>query len=96
MTVTLFFLALFATARITRLINSDVITGWLRIVVYERFGEDSHPGTLVRCPWCLSPYVGALVLGAGWLSGEAAWWTYLAAVASISHVVALASAWLDE
>lgn len=96
MTVTLFLLALGATARLTRLINSDMITGRLRVAVYERFGEDSHAGVLVRCPWCASPYVAAAVLAAGWLSHEAPWWTYAAAIASISYVVAIASAWLDE
>lgn len=96
MTVTLFLLALGATARLTRLINDDVIAGRFRTWVWDRWGEDSHPGFLVRCPWCLSPYMGALVLGAGWASGEAWWWTFGAAVLSISHVVALAAQWLDD
>lgn len=96
MTVTLFVLALGATARITRLINADMITARLRLFVWERFGEDSHAGVLIRCPWCMSPYVAAVVLGAGWLSHGAGWWLYLAAVLSISHVVALAAAWLDD
>lgn len=95
MTVTVFLLALGATARLTRLINADVIADRVRVAVWERWGVDSHPGVLVRCPWCISPYVGALVLAAGWAAGWAAWWLFVAAVLSISYVVAVAAHWLD-
>lgn len=96
MTVTMFVLALGATARLTRVFNADVIAERFRMAVYSRWGADSHAGVLVRCPWCLSPYIGAVVLAAGWYSGQATWWTYAAAVLSISHVTALAAAWLDD
>jgi hypothetical protein len=96
MTVTLLLLALGATARITRFFNADVLAGSLRAAVVRRYGDESKAATLIRCPWCLSPYVAVPVLGSGLATHSAGWWEFLAAVLSISYVYALAAQWLDD
>lgn len=101
MTIILFVLALGATARLTRLFNADVLAGPVRAAVMARYGDDSGLGILVRCPWCLSPYVAAAVLGSGWWStnghGQPAdWWTFGAAVLTISYAYAVFAQWADD
>lgn len=50
-----------ATTRLTRLVVEDRITLAIRQWVIRRFGGESAASYLVTCPWCVSPYVAALV-----------------------------------
>lgn len=84
-----FSLALGATARITRLITADVITTRLRATVQRKAGAGSYPDYLVRCAWCLSLWVAAIVVPLAYLSHGAAWFTIPAAVLTVSHLTAL-------
>ena len=52
-------------ARLTVLVTSDRITRGLRYRLERRYGRESYPGTLVRCPWCAGWWVGLAV---------ASWW----------------------
>lgn len=68
--------AVFSTARITRLITQDVYppVAKLRAWWLRRCGESAW-GMLATCPYCMSFWVGILVAGTGWLTGfHAAWW----------------------
>lgn len=50
-----------ATTRLTRLLTDDQITLPARRWVIRRFGEEHALSYLVVCPWCVSPYVAAIV-----------------------------------
>jgi hypothetical protein len=55
-------LAIGAAARLTRLITMDVITAPLRARVMAKVGDPDHyAAVLVRCPWCMGVWIGALV-----------------------------------
>lgn len=54
-------LALGAAARITRLINSDMITQPLRDLVAHLFGKDSTALHFLECPWCVGFWVSAAI-----------------------------------
>lgn len=53
-----------ATARITRLINRDTITDFIRIAAMKR-----RPGVayFLSCPWCISVWIAAAL-------GYVVWW----------------------
>lgn len=55
-----------ATARLTRLIVRDIITEFLRIWIYRRFGEDSAPAKLVQCHWCAAVWMSAVTSSFAW------------------------------
>lgn len=57
--VTLLLYAL-ALARLTKLVNDDVITDPLRARLARRFNS-THPTVVyfVECPWCVSVWLGA-------------------------------------
>ena len=51
-----------AVARITRLLVEDRLTVAWRQWVVKRFGADSLPSYLVHCPWCMSIWVGLVLM----------------------------------
>lgn len=84
-------LALFVltTARLTRLINADVILDPLRIAVARRRGPDSTLSYFLSCPWCVGLWLSLLlaiptVAVLGW-----PWWSLIPLGLSGSHVVGL-------
>ncbi|GGG04136.1 hypothetical protein GCM10007304_17830 [Rhodococcoides trifolii] len=95
MTVTVFLLALGATARLTRLISDDYVTRYLRALVIRRRGADSDSAYLVTCPWCLSPYIGAAIFTTAWFYGEHPGFLIPAMVATASYIIGIAASWLD-
>ena len=77
-----------ATARLTRVVTSDVITRapreWLLRALVSR--ERHTLAYLVVCDWCASVYVGVGVAGAWYAWGETMWFMATAAALSASHV----------
>jgi hypothetical protein len=51
-----------AVARITRLLVEDRLTAAWRQWVVKRFGADSLPSYLVHCPWCMSIWIGLVLM----------------------------------
>ncbi|MGY4103415.1 hypothetical protein ACW2Q0_28210 [Nocardia sp. R16R-3T] len=97
LTIGVFLLALGATARLTRLITDDYIARHLRAWVIRRTGYKSNWSYLVTCPWCMSPWIGAIVITAHEVAhyhGWDQWWTLPAAVLSISWIVGTGAEWL--
>lgn len=87
MTLSVFLLALGATARLTRLISDDAILGRFRAWFITRYGPDHWTSYLLHCPWCLSPYVGAGVFTTAWFYGGTAWFVIVSAVLSASWLI---------
>jgi hypothetical protein len=59
-----------ATAYVTYVIAKSDFPSveWVRIKVFERWGEGSAPAYLATCAWCVSAYASALVTGGSeWL-----------------------------
>lgn len=77
-----FIVAGLATARVTRLITSDVITEPLRIAVIKRLDSGGRFAYLLVCDWCASVYVGAVMAGTWWAWGDTKIW--LASVLALS------------
>jgi hypothetical protein len=57
-------LVVLATARLTRLITADRITGAARKWVDERYGEDDLRSYFITCDFCVSTYIAPIVAGA--------------------------------
>lgn len=60
-----------AAARLTRLVVTDTISAPLRVWVIRRWGPQSKPAALIRCPWCFGFWVNVVVAALG----AAAWWS---------------------
>ncbi len=78
-----------ATARLTRLVNADVILDPLRVAVARRFGSSSTLAYFLGCPWCVGLWLALLlaiptVAILGW-----AWWTLIPLGLAASHLVGL-------
>ncbi|MSW50555.1 MAG: DUF1360 domain-containing protein [Actinobacteria bacterium] len=84
-----FFLALGAVARLTRLVNSDVLTQPFRDLVERRAGRASALDYLVGCPWCLSIWLAPPVMTAAYLAPHAWWFVIPAASLTASYLYAL-------
>lgn len=76
-------------ARLTRLVNADVITDPLRIAVARKWGAQSTVSYFLGCAWCVSLWV-ALVLAVATVAvtGVSWWWIVLMAPAA-SHITGL-------
>lgn len=76
--------AVFATARWTRLIVDDQYppTRWLT----ERFVRlvPEKWGVLVECVWCTSPYIAAIIVGWGWATDLHWSWWFVNSIAALS------------
>ena len=83
--------AVLSVARITRLIVDDDYppVKWATYQFVKRVPE--RWGVLVECPWCVSPYVAAVVVAWGWASGlHWTWW-----VGNGIAALSFAAAWLN-
>ncbi|MFT4086145.1 MAG: hypothetical protein QM658_03170 [Gordonia sp. (in: high G+C Gram-positive bacteria)] len=95
MTAALFFLALGAAARLTRLITDDRLLGRLRAWALRRWGSE-HPITYwLYCPWCVSPYIGGAVFTTAWFYGDTAAFVIVACTLTASWLIGVSSSWLD-
>lgn len=95
MTITAYLLALGATTRLTRFLNSDVLAEPIRDAVYRRFGDDSRLSYLISCPWCASIWIASVVMVTAWLAHGAAWWYLSAGALTASYLCGLAATRLD-
>jgi len=100
---TLLALDALAVFRLTRLVIADTITAGLRERLFgsrpgvtrdmggERIVVAAHPrlAAFLTCPWCVSPYVAAVVVACQALA--AAVWIYPACVLAFSAVAGLLS-----
>jgi Protein of unknown function (DUF1360) len=77
-----------ATYRLVRLLQVDSITESVRNRLMKRHGATKQ-GQLIDCPWCLSPYVAALVLAARAISPRL--WDIAARVLAFSAMTGIAS-----
>lgn len=57
----LVFLAIGATARLTRLVTADAITEPIRDRLIRRWGEDAKLSYLITCDYCASVYIAPWV-----------------------------------
>ena len=89
-------LALGAAARLTRLITDDRIAAPVRALAIRARGPESELAWLVQCPWCIGLWISAAVTVVAYLSHGAVWFTAPALALTISHLVALAAARLDN
>jgi hypothetical protein len=57
-----------ATARLTRLVTEDTITGPMRAAIMRRSknGPDGWAYLWVSCPWCVGLWIAAAVTLAAW------------------------------
>lgn len=79
MSVVEFIFAALAAFRLTRLIVRDDITSPIRDRWWRRFPEDTKPGELIGCNYCVGIWVSATVLAA-WVAvgyADARWRTIL-------------------
>lgn len=89
-------------ARITKLINTDVVTDPLRLWAARKYGADSTITYFLGCTWCVSLWTafatGALVITVAdyHLHAGISWWWLALIAPAASHLTGLASRWLDD
>ena len=93
MTLSVFLLALGASARLTRLVTDDAILGRFRTWFIRRWGPDHWTSYLLHCPWCVSPYLGAGVFTTAWFYGDTPWFIIVASVLSASWLIGTAASY---
>lgn len=86
-------LVVLTTARITRLITTDVLfeepRSWLTRAVLRGNPDGvlrNKIAYLIVCQWCASTYVGAAVAGAGWAWGGTMFFMVITAALAASYV----------
>lgn len=78
-------------ARITRLINSDVITDPVRLWVARKWGAQSTVSYFLGCAWCISLWSAVIIaVPVIIVTGVSWWWLPLMSPAA-SHLTGLAS-----
>lgn len=89
-----------AVFRLTRLIIRDELTAGLRSKLEHAVHQETRSaavagklGTLIKCPWCCSPYVAVFVVSARRLAPRA--WGPIAEVLAFSAVTGLVAENLD-
>jgi hypothetical protein len=77
-------LSVLATARLTRLVTADTITGPLRAAVIRQFGVGSLPATGIYCRWCVSMWVAVPVAALALWCGDSPLFLTLAGIPALS------------
>ena len=80
-----------ATARGTRLIVEDYITGPIRDFFIRKFGEESKLTYLIHCTFCASIWVGALAAVFACLTLPVSWWWLVPLTLAFSQAAVFAS-----
>lgn len=60
--IILLVLGIVATARVTRLVVEDRLTVSWRRAVIRKWGEESLQSYLIHCPWCMSIWIGVVIM----------------------------------
>lgn len=84
------------TARTTRLVTDDTITGGVRAWFIRKFDRDSIWATFPACPWCVSLWVAPAAVWFGLEYGDTWWFLIPALAATISWLYSLSAMWLDK
>lgn len=84
-------LAIGLTARLTRLVNFDVIAERFRLKFVNRFGASRKALDFIECPWCVSVWFAVVVAPYAYFLGGTVWFTVPALVATLSQAAALFS-----
>lgn len=76
-------------ARLTRLVNADMILDPLRVRIARKRGADSTLSYFLSCPWCVGLWISMLLAipAVGFLGWP--WWTLLPVGLACSHLVGL-------
>lgn len=80
-----------SVARTARLLLFDAFPPmvWLRVRILAMFPEDSSWSKIAECPFCLTPYLAAGMLGWAWLSDLNSWWWVINGVWAASYLAAI-------
>lgn len=82
-------LILLATARLTRLVTTDVLLSpprdWALYRLADQGPVRDKIAYLIVCDWCASMYVAPAVAGAWWAWGDTLWLTMVYAALSASY-----------
>lgn len=83
------FLIILATARLTRLVTTDVLLDgprhWLLIRLADKGPVRDKLAYLIVCDWCASMYVAMAVVGAWWAWGDTMWLMMVCAALAASY-----------
>lgn len=82
-------LSVLLTARLTRLVTSDMVTDWLRVLVAKKTGPTSVVSYFLSCAWCISVWVGVLVASIVVWWQDWSWWMLPLLAGAASHVTGL-------
>jgi len=85
------FIALGAITRLGHLITDDYITAGLRAAVINKFGPDSKAARFVRCPWCLSIWIGFAVSPLAYFWGDSPFFIIPALALTYSYLASISS-----
>jgi hypothetical protein len=88
--------AALATARVTRLITTDVITEPLRVRIIRRLNTEGKLAYAIVCDWCSSIYVGAAVAGTWWAWGDTKIWLASVLALSFSYAAGFLNSKADD
>lgn len=95
MTLSIFLLALGATASITRLVTDDQVFAPLRVWLIEKLGPEHPIAYAVGCPFCLSLWVGGGVYSAAWFYGTTGWFWIPASALTARWLIGHSASFLD-
>lgn len=93
MQILTYFIALAAVARVSMFIPDDRLFLRLKQWMIKRRGEDSQLAYLAVCNWCISIWVGLLVMPATVLIiwGWSQWWLAIMSIPASSLVAGIAA-----
>lgn len=95
MTLSVFLLALGATARLTRFVTDDYLARYFRAWVIRKAGPQHDISYGIACPWCLGLWVAGAILPVAWWFGEHPGFVIPAAALSVSWLYGIAASLLD-
>jgi len=88
-------LALGATARICRFVNSDYLFRGVRVWAIKRWGPDHDVPYALNCAWCSSIWIAGAVFTVAYFYGHtAAYWIATSALTA-SWLYATIASWVD-
>jgi hypothetical protein len=89
MTMLILAIYVLTVARLTRLVNADIILDPLRVVVARRYGSDSTASYFLGCPWCVGLWLSLLLAIPVIAILAWPWWALIPVGLACSHIVGL-------
>lgn len=93
MTLLEFLILGLATYRITRFVTTDTLFEPLRNKIWKRFPLNTRIGYLFTCNWCMSFWVGSVVIFSAMIITEL---VFVYAVFAVSAIAGLLTAYEDK